>query len=232
MLLFSPVPMLYYGFFLQDFYILKQIGGLEVFSNLTLILYYIQSKKRKDFASIDAYLIEALLYTIVGAVLIFLFNDNLLLMFIHTVGFYLTHFMYINVFRSEGSVLPALSTLMQEWKIISLTVLFFVGLVFLLITYTPNSLLLISFVYSTQMMLLCWMAYFRPIPQIAFSFGFLGVFFMVISNLWLAINLLYQSLCHSITIYYILYSSAQFLIVESVLYNQKLKSVSSPLNNQ
>lgn len=218
-LLFSPVPLLFLSDFFQDSYVLKKIAGTEVFINIVLIAYYVQVKKIK-FKLIDYYLIEALLFTISGALLLFFFSDSQFLMFIHTVGFYLTHFMYINVFRNEGSVLPALSTVIREWKILILTALFFVGLVFLLITYTPNSLLLISFVYSTQMMILCWMAYFRPISQRAFYIGFLGIFLLVMSNLWLAINLLYQPLNYTLGIYFVLYAASQFLIVESVLENQ------------
>lgn len=229
-LLFSPVFFLFFSDFFQDCYILKKIGGLEIFINGVLVLYYIQSKQSKKvkFKQIDLYLIEALIFTIVGASLLFLFNDYQLLMFIHTVGFFLTHFMYINVFRDEGSVLPALSTVIKEWKIIILTVLFFVGLVFLLNTYTPNSLLLISFVYSTQMMVLCWMAYFRPVLRKAFYMGFLGIFLMVMSNLWLALNLLYQPLDYATGIYFLLYASSQFLILESISYNQKHKSTNLP----
>jgi hypothetical protein len=144
-------------------------------------------------------------------------------MFINTVGFYLTQFMFINVFRAEGSYLPALSAIFKDWKIIFLTVLYFVGLAFLLITYTPNSLLLISFVYSTQMTVLFWMVYFRPLPRKAFIISFAGVFLLVMANLWLALNLLYKQLDYAVGIYFTIYTTSQFLLVESVLYNRNKK---------
>lgn len=219
--------LLYFTFvtavFLLDFFqepnILKKIGGVEAASNIILIFYYIQYKNSR-FILKDLYVIEALLFTATGGILLLFFKDYQLLMFINTVGFYLTQFMYINVFRDEGSVLPALSSIIKEWKIIVLTILFFIGLVFLLITYTPNSLLLISFVYSTQMMVLCWMAYFRPIPQKAFYMGFAGVFLLVMSNLWLAVNLLYRQLSYPVGIYFVFYATSQFLLVESILHNR------------
>lgn len=221
--------LLYYGFipalFIFDFFqerdILKKIGGLEAFSNSILVFYTIQYKKAK-FDLIDLYLIEALLFTVTGGLLLLFFKDFQLLMFINTVGFYLTQFMYINIFRTEGSFLPDFSSVLKDWKIIILTILFFVGLAFFLITYTPNSLLLLSFVYSTQMMVLCWMAYFRPIPSKAFYMGFAGVFLLVMSNLWLAVNLLYRHFTYPVGIYFVLYATSQFLLVESILYNQNL----------
>lgn len=219
LLYFSFVPSVFLSDFFQEPDILRKIGGLEAASNIILIFYYIQFKNSR-FLLNDLYLIEALLFTTTGGILLLFFNDNQLSMFINTVGFYLTHFMYINIFRDEGSVLPALSSVIKEWKIIVLTILFFIGLVFLLITYTPNSLLLISFVYSTQMMVLCWMAYFRPISQKAFYIGFMGVSLLVMSNMWLAINLLYRQLYYPVGIYFLIYATSQFLLVESILYNR------------
>ncbi|MDZ7934874.1 MAG: lysoplasmalogenase family protein [Emticicia sp.] len=198
---------------------MKKVGGLEAISNLILILYYIQYKKSK-FILIDLYLIEALLFTITGGMLLLFFVDKQLLMFINTVGFYFTQFMFISIFRVEGSFLPALSSVIRDWKIISLTILFFIGLTFLLITFITNSLLLISFVYSIQMMVLCWMAYFRPIPQKAFFMGFAGVFLLVISNLWFALNLFYRQFSYPVAIYIVIYATAQFLLIESILYNR------------
>lgn len=219
LLYFSFAPFVFLSDFFQEPDILRKIGGLEAVSNTILIFYYIQYKNSR-FILKDLYLIEALLFTATGGILLLFFKDNQLSMFINTVGFYLTHFMYINVFRDEGSVLPALSSVIKEWKIIILTILFFMGLVFLLISYTPNSLLLISFVYSTQMMVLCWMAYFRPIPQKAFYMGFVGVFLLVMSNVWLALNLLYTQLYYPVGIYFVIYAISQFLLVESILYNR------------
>jgi YhhN family len=218
---------LYFGFslvlfpadFFQEFDMMKKIGGLEAISNLILILYYIKYKKSK-FVLIDFYLIEALLFAIAGGILLLFFVDKQLLMLINTVGFYLTQFMFINIFRTEGSILPELSSVIKEWKIILLTILFFVGLAFFLITYTPNSLLLISFIYSTQMMVLCWMAYFRPVPPKAFYMGFVGVFLLVMSNLWLAINLFYRQFDFSVGIYFMIYATSQLLLIESIMYNQ------------
>ncbi len=219
--------LLYFGFPLvflvsdsfRELDMLKQVGVLEAISNLILISYYIYFKKSK-LLLIDFYVIEALLFTITGGVLLLFFVDKQLLMFINTVGFYLTQFMFIAIFRSEGSVLPALSLVIKEWKIIILTILFFVGLASLLISLTPNSLLLISFVYSTQMMILCWMAYFRPIPKKAFYMGFAGVFLLVISNLWFALNLFYRNFSYPVGIYYLLYATSHFLLIESILYNR------------
>lgn len=219
LLYFGFIPLLLIADFFQEFDMLKKVGGLEAISNLILILYYIHYKKSK-FILIDLYLIEALLFTITGGVLLVFFVDKQLLMFINTVGFYLTQFMFINIFRVEGSFLPALSSVIKEWKIILLTILFFIGLTFLLIAFIPNSLLLISFVYSTQMMVLCWMAYFRPIPQKAFFMGFAGVFLLVISNLWFALNLFYRQFSYPVAIYIVIYAIAQFLLIESILYNR------------
>lgn len=219
--------LVYYGFipaiFWVDFYdepvFLKKIGFLEVISNLILVLYYIRYKK-SNFILIDWYSIEALLFTCAGGVLILIFKNHHLSMFLNTVGFYLTQFMYISIFRNEGSILPPFISVVREWKMIVLTILFFIGLVFLLITYTPNNLLLISFVYSTQMMVLCWMAYFRPISQKAYAMGFMGILLLVMSNLWLAINLLYKELPYQISIYFIIYATSQLLVIESILYNR------------
>lgn len=221
LLYYAFIPSLFFFDFFQELGILKKIGGLEALSNIILIFYTIQYKKSK-FALIDLYLIEALLFTATGGILLLFFKDYQLLMFINTVGFYLTQFMYINIFRAEGSFLPAFSSVLKDWKIIILTILFFIGLAFFLITYTPNSLLLISFVYSTQMMVLCWMAYFRPIPPKSFYMGFFGVFLLVMSNLWLAINLLYRQFSYPIGIYFVLYATSQFLLVESIMYNRSL----------
>ncbi|GAB2631132.1 hypothetical protein GCM10027035_27300 [Emticicia sediminis] len=221
LLYYGFIPALFFFDFFQERDILKKIGGLEAFSNTILVFYTIQYKKAK-FDLVDLYLIEALLFTATGGLLLLFFKDYQLLMFINTVGFYLTQFMYINIFRTEGSFLPAFSSVLKDWKIIILTILFFLGLAYFLITYTPNSLLLISFVYSTQMMVLCWMAYFRPIPSKAFFMGFAGVFLLVMSNLWLAFNLLYRHFSYGVGIYFVLYATSQFLLVESILYNQNL----------
>ena len=169
-------------------------------SNLILGFYYSRHLQPK-FVLIDWYLIEALIFTCVSAILLLIFDNNQLLMFTNTAGFYFTQFMYINVFISEGSFLPALSSILKEWKIIFFTIFFFVGLVFFLIIFTPNSLLLISFVYSTQMMILFWMAYFRPISMFAFNMSVVGACLLVMSNLWLAINLLYRILPYSVGIW-------------------------------
>ena len=202
---FGLIPAIFWWDLYDELVLLKKIGFLEIISNLILILYYIRYKKTK-FVLIDWYSIEALLFTVVGGILILIFKNHHLLMFLNTVGFYLTQFMYISIFRDEGSILPPFASVIKEWKMIVLTILFFIGLVFLLITYTPNSLLLISFVYSTQMMVLCWMAYFRPVPEKAFTMGFVGVFLLVMSNLWLAINLLYKELPYQIGVYFIIYA--------------------------
>ena len=219
LLYFTFVPAVFLLDFFQEPNILKKIGGLEAASNIILIFYYIRYKNSR-FILKDLYLIEALLFTTAGGILLLFFKDQQLLMFINTVGFYLTQFMYINVFRDEGSVLPDLSSIIKEWKIIFITVLFFIGLVFFLITYTPNSLLLISFVYSTQMMVLCWMVYFRPIPKKAFYMGFIGVFLLVMSNLWLAVNLLCRQFPYPVGVYFVFYATSQFLLVESILHNR------------
>lgn len=218
---------LYFGFILvlslsdsfQEFDMLKQVGSLEAISNIILISYYLNYKKSK-LLLIDFYVIEALLFTITGGILLLFFIDKQLLMFINTVGFYLTQLMFISVFRTEGSFLPELTSVVKEWKIIALTILFFIGLASLLIALIPNSLLLISFVYSTQMMVLCWMAYFRPIPKKAFYWGFIGVVLLVIANLWFALNLFYRQLSYSVGIYFVIYATSQLLIVESILYSR------------
>ncbi|WP_188769153.1 lysoplasmalogenase family protein [Emticicia aquatilis] len=219
LLYYGLVPLLFWAFLYDESVFLKKAGFLEVVSNLILITYYIRYKNSK-FVLIDWYSIEALLFTCAGGILILIFRDLHLLMFLNTVGFYLTQFMYISIFRDEGSILPPFSSVIKEWKMIFLTILFFIGLVFLLITYTPNSLLLISFVYSTQMMVLCWMAYFRPIPRKAYSMGFIGIFLLVMSNLWLAINLLYKELPYKTGVYFIIYATSQLLIIESILYTR------------
>lgn len=219
LLYFGFIPVFLFSDSFREFGMLKQVGCLEAISNLILISYYLNFKNSK-LLLIDFYVIEALLFTITGGVLLIFFVDKQLLMFINTVGFYLTQFMFIAVFRNEGSILPALSSLIKEWKIIILTILFFVGLAFLLIALIPNSLLLISFVYSTQMMVLCWMAYFRPIPQKAFYMGFAGVFLLVISNLWFALNLFYREFSYPVGIYFVLYATSQLLLIESILSNR------------
>jgi uncharacterized membrane protein YhhN len=180
---YSIIPAIFYFDFYNEPNFLKKIGGVEVVSNVILIFYYITSKKSK-FISIDWLLIEALLFTCAGGLLLLLFRDTELLMFTNTVGFCLTQFMYITIFRKEGSVLPAFSSA------------------------------------YTQMMVLCWMAYFRPIEQRAFIMGFVGVVLLVISNFWLTLNLLYQQFPYQIGIYFIIYFSSQLLIVESVLVNR------------
>jgi YhhN family len=216
---YSIIPAIFYFDFYNEPNFLKKIGGLEVVSNVILIFYYITSKKSK-FISNDWLLIEALLFTCASGLLLLLFRDTELLMFTNTVGFYLTQFMYISIFRKEGSILPAFSSAYKAWKMIILTIVFLVGLLFVLVQYIPNSLLVISFVYSTQMIVLCWMAYFRPIEQRAFIMGFVGVFLLVISNFWLTLNLLYQQFPYQTGIYFMIYFSSQLLIVESVLVNR------------
>lgn len=224
LLYFGFIPVFLFSDSFREFDMLKQVGSLEAISNLILVSYYLNFKKSK-LLLIDFYVIEAILFTITGGILLLFFVDKQLLMFINTVGFYLTQFMIIAIFRIEGSTLPALSLVIKEWKIIVLTILFFVGLVSLLISLIPNSLLLISFVYSTQMMVLCWMAYFRPIPKKAFYMGFAGVFLLVISNLWFALNLFYRQFSYPVGIYFVLYATSQFLLIESILYNRNNKQV-------
>lgn len=213
---FSVVPVAIWGDCYDEIIFLKKIGGLEVLVNLLLLFYYLDYKKLK-FIQIDWYLIEALLFTIAAGLLILEFKDIEILMLINTIGFYLTQFMFISVFRSEGSILPAVSVVFKEWKMIMMSILFIVGFVFVLIKFIPNSLLVISFVYSTQMMILFWMAYFRPVSFRVFVMGFLGIFFLIVANLWLTINLLFHQFFCALGVWAILYGCSQFLIVESVL---------------
>ena len=150
-------------------------------------------------------------------------------MFINTVGFYLTQFMYINIFRNEGSILPPYFSAFKEWKMLAVSIILAIGLLLLLIPYVPDNFLVISFVYSTQMLVLCWMAYYRPIGKKANKKGILGVSLLIISNLWLTINLLVFHFPYMIFSYFVLYACSYFFIVESILKNAN--SFSSPSNN-
>jgi YhhN family len=190
-----------------------------------LIFYYVSNRKSKLINS-DWLLIEALLFTIVGGIILQLYENHELLMFINTVGYYLTQFTYISIFRKEGSILPPYSLAIKEWQMIVISVVFAFGLLILLIPYVPDKLLIISFVYSTQMLILVWMAYFRPINGKSYKFGMAGVTLLVISNVWLTVNLLAYTFPYMIFCYVTIYAASQYFIVESILKNANLSSPS------
>ncbi len=227
-LYFGFIPATLFSDFFQKGVFLQKIGILQGVSNLFLVFYYIKCRKTK-FINRDWYLIEALLFSCVAGILVQLYDDLSTLMFINTVGFYLTQFMYINVFRNEGSELPSFGSIYKEWEITSLSIIFGIGFLFLITKFIPDKLLVISFVYSTQMLILCWMVYFRPISRRVFIEGFVGVFLLVISNLWLTINLLVHSYPLMIFTYFMLYALSQFLIVGSIL--KQINSTNSPSGN-
>jgi len=96
LLYYSFTLILFFADFFQELDIMKNVGVFEAILNLILIFFYVSYKKSK-FMLIDLYLIEALLFTIAGGILLLFFVDKQLLMFINTVGFYLTQFMFINI---------------------------------------------------------------------------------------------------------------------------------------
>ncbi len=222
---FSFIPATILADFYHEAVLIKKIGGLEVISNLILIFYYLSNRNTKSFLN-DWLLVEALLFTCVGGILLQLYENHELLMFINTVGFYLTQFMYINIFRKEGSSLPPYFSAFKEWKMILITISFAIGLIIIIVPSVPDKLLIISFVYSTQMLILFWMAYYRPISKNSYHKGLWGVVLLIISNLWLSINLLTHQFQYMVFIYFILYACSQLLIVESILENTNLNSPS------
>lgn len=222
---FSFIPATIFADFYQEAILIKKIGLLETISNLILIFYYV-SKRKSKLTNNDWLLIEALLFTIAGGIILQLYENQTLLMFINTVGFYLTQFTYISIFRKEGSILPPYSSALKEWQILIISVVFAIGLLILLIPYVPDELLVISFVYSTQMLILVWMAYFRPITGKSYRFGMIGVTLLVISNLWLTVNLLTYTFPYMIFCYFSIYATSQLFIVESILKSVNLNSPS------
>lgn len=66
-------------------FFIQKIGVLEAISNLVLIFYYI-SNRQSRFIHNDWLLIEALLFTCVGGIIVQLYDNEELLMFINTVG--------------------------------------------------------------------------------------------------------------------------------------------------
>jgi hypothetical protein len=222
---FSFIPATILADFYQESIFIKKIGLLEVISNLILIFYYISNRKSK-FINRDWLLIEALLFTTAGGIVLQLYENSQLLMFINTVGFYLTQFTYISIFRKEGSILPPYSSALREWQMLIISIVFAIGLLILMIPYVPDKLLVISFVYSTQMLTLVWMTYFRPISGKPYRFGMLGVTLLVISNVWLTINLLAYTFPYMIFCYFTIYAASQYFIVESILKNANLSSPS------
>jgi hypothetical protein len=229
---YSFISAVIFSDFFNEPIFLQKIGGLEAISNITLIFYYRYSRNSK-FVKTDWLLIEALLFTTAAGFLLLLYKNEESLMFINTVGFYLTQFKYISIFRKEGSTLPSFSSAIKEWKMVVITFLFLTGLLIILVPYVPNSLLILSFVYSTQMLILCWMAYFRPVATRAYIEGLLGVLLLVLSNLFLTINLLHYRFHYMIAIYFIIYAISQQLIVTSVFrINNAKKDISLPLDNQ
>lgn len=218
---YSIIPAVIIFDFFNEPIFLQKIGGLEAVSNIILIFYYINSRS-SDFVKTDWLLIEALLFTSAAGFLLLLYKSEETLMFINTVGFYLTQFMYITIFRKEGSTLPVFSTVFKEWKMILLTFFFLIGFLIILIPSVPGSLIVLSFVYSTQMLILCWMAYFRPISKRAYFEGLLGVLILILSNLFLTINLLHLRYQYMIAIYFTLYAVSQQLIVTSIFRNNNV----------
>ncbi len=217
-LYFTFIPVIIFANFYKETIFIQKIGGLEAITNLLLLFYYISNRKTK-FINNDWLLIEALLFTSVGGILLQLYDNEELLFFINTVGFYLTQFTYINIFRNEGSCLPPYFSAFREWKMLIISILFVLGLLFIFTPYIPDKLLVISFIYSTQMLILCWMAYYRPIEKRAYQVGLLGVSLLVLSNVWLTISLLVAQFPYMGFCYFLLYASSQFFIIESVLKN-------------
>jgi YhhN family len=222
---FSFIPATIFTDFYHEAIFIKKIGLLEAISNLILIFYYVSHRKSKLINN-DWLLIEALLFTAVGGIVVQLYENQELLMFINTVGFYLTQFTYISIFRKEGSILPPYSSAIREWQMLIISIVFAFGLLILLIPYVPDKLLVISFVYSTQMLILVWMAYFRPTSGKSYKFGMAGVTLLVISNVWLTINLLAYKFPYMIFFYFSIYAVSQYFIVESILKNANLSSPS------
>ncbi len=196
---------------------MKKIGGLEANANLILILilYYLSNRKSR-LVAIDWLLIVALLFTSVSGIFLLIFEGEELRMFINTVGFYLTHLMYINIFRKEGTNLPPFFSNLKDWKILLLTIIFLVGFLYIIIPNVPTNLLVLSFIYSTQMAILGWMAYFRTINKKAYIEGIIGIILLVLSNLWLSINLLKHHYPYTVFIYFIMYATSQLLIARSI----------------
>jgi hypothetical protein len=229
---YSFIPATIFSDFFYEPILLQKVGGVEAVSNIILVFYFIKSRKTK-FINTDWLLIEALLFTVAAGILLLLYSNVVTLMFINTVGFYLTHFMYIIIFRKEGSVLPAISTAIKEWKMILVTLLFMIGILIVLVPYVPSSLLILSFVYSVQMLILCWMAYFRITEKRPYIEGFLGVVLIIFSNLWLTIDLLCFKLPYTIAIYVLIYTVSQHLMVSSVLRTNNAKTkISLSIDNQ
>ncbi|WP_435354062.1 lysoplasmalogenase family protein [Emticicia sp. SJ17W-69] len=212
------IPAIIFANFYTETIFIQKIGGIESITNLILVLYYITNRKSK-FVTNDWLLIEALLFTCVGGILLQLYENEELLYFINTMGFYLSQFTYINIFRNEGSSLPPYFSAFREWKLMAVSILFILGLLFVFTPYIPDKLLVISFIYSTQMLILCWMAYYRPIEKKAYQVGILGAVLLIFSNVWLTISLLVAQFPYMVLIYFIFYSSSQYFILESILKN-------------
>ena len=138
---------------------MEKIATIQVIANLILIFYYVNNRQ-SEFWSNDWKLIEALLFTIAAGTIILLFKNEELKMFINTVGFYFTHSLYISIFRNEGSTLPHHNDFLKNWRLLLFTFAGLVVILVLVMPYLPNVLLIVSFVYSTQMMILCWMVFF------------------------------------------------------------------------
>lgn len=217
-LYFGFIPSLVFANFYKETILIQKIGGLEAITNLILVSYYITNRKSK-FIGNDWLLIEALLFTLVGGILLQIYEDEELLFFINTVGFFLSQFTYINIFRKEGSSLPPYFSALREWKLMVVSMLFVFGLLFIFIPYIPDKLLVISFVYSTQMLILFWMTYYRTIEKKAYQVGLLGVVLLVFSNISLTISLLVTQFPYMVITYFLLYAGSQYFIVESILKN-------------
>jgi hypothetical protein len=200
---------------------IHKIGMLEAIFNLILIFYCISRRKSK-FINNDWLLVEALLFTCVAGIISQLYDSIELLIFINIVGFYLTQFTYISIFRNEGSILPPYYLALKEWKILVFSLSFIIGFIFFLIPHIPNKLLVIGFVYATQMLILVWMGYYRPIRKKTYNEGLLGITLLIISNLFLTISLLTYPFPHVTLIYFILYANSQLFITKSILKNANL----------
>lgn len=223
---FCAIPAIFFANFYTETIFIQKIGGIESITNLILVLYYITNRKSK-FITNDWLLIEALLFTCVGGILLQLYENEELLYFINTMGFYLSQFTYINIFRNEGSSLPPYFSAFREWKLMAVSLLFILGLLFVFTPYIPDKLLVISFIYSTQMLILCWMAYYRPIEKKAYQVGILGAVLLIFSNVWLTISLLVVQFPYMVLIYFIFYSSSQYFILESILKNMNNSTLTS-----
>ncbi len=212
---------------------MQKIAAIQVLANLILIFYYTDNRKT-EFWSNDWKLIEALIFTITAGTLILIFKNEELMMFINTVGFYFTHSLYISIFRNEGSTLPHHNDLLKNWRILLFTLAGLVVILVLVMPYLPNVLLVVSFVYSTQMMILCWMAFFRPIPKKIFLQGLLGTALLLFSNLWLPVNLFVYKLPYPFFIHSLLYCTANFFVVKSILEvnSNRYTDFNLPSNNQ